>query len=432
VFRDLNLRVEKGPEKRRLYSMDAKKYRQQIIQLFTGAGFSHLIPVLAIPVLTKIFTPAEFGVLSFYVAITAVLGSVAVWRYELAIGLASSYTAALNVAALGISIALGTSLILTVLIFIYLESITLTFTNHEFIYFVPLAVALIGLFNCFKFLLVRAEQFGKLSKSNIVKSIVTVIVQVLFGFLRFGSFSLILGQLLGVLSQVIYTGGGLSLQKVYGRISLKRMAVMARRYIDFPKFSVWSILANSLANNLSNMVFPAMFSLSTLGFYGMVIRVMGIPSALIGNSIGLVFYKQALLERAASGLAKSVFRYTVIRLIPITILIFGAAFFMIEPIILLFLGQEWQDAAVYGKVLMPFFALRFVGSSLSNLTNAFEKQKIALIWQLAYLTITVTILTCSYYLGVGVITMLTIMSICYSLHYIVLILVLYLIASGKL
>ena len=411
--------------------MNPKLYLQQILKLASGSGVSQLIPLLALPVLTRLFTPAEFGILSLYVAVVAVFGSVAVMRYELAISLTKSYVAALNVAALGIVIALVCSVVILCVTLVFRDRISDAGPQYYVLYLIPLGVFSTGVFNCFKFLMVRASQFGSVAKSNIIKSSAMITFQFLLGFSGLGALSLIFGHVAGAFSQVVYSARLVNFRLAIMSVSIKRMSAMMRRYKDFPKYSVWSIFANSVANNGTNMVMPLMFSLSTLGHYGMIQRIMGIPSLLIGNSVGLVFYREAVKERRETGLAVTVFAYTVKRLFIISVCIFGSAFFLIEPVITIFLGPEWQQTAVYGKILMPFFAIRFIGASLP-LINAFEKQKIALAWQSMYLLLTGMILGFVFYYDLEIVTMLQIMSVCYSLHYIVLILVLQFIAKGKL
>ncbi len=45
------------------------KYMKDILVLTSGVGVSQLIPLLLLPILTRFFSPTDFGVLAVYMAI---------------------------------------------------------------------------------------------------------------------------------------------------------------------------------------------------------------------------------------------------------------------------------------------------------------------------------------------------------------------------
>jgi O-antigen/teichoic acid export membrane protein len=73
------------------------------------------------------------------------------------------------------------------------------------------------------------------------------------------------------------------------KVTKEKVFFMAKRYREFPKFSLVAILANTLTIHLTNILISTFYSVSTLGFYSLVQRVLGMPTALIGRSIGHVF-----------------------------------------------------------------------------------------------------------------------------------------------
>ena len=67
----------------------------------TGTSLAQAIPIIISPILTRIYTPEDFGLLALFLSITNIIGSVANGRYELAIMLPKEDEDAINIAALG-------------------------------------------------------------------------------------------------------------------------------------------------------------------------------------------------------------------------------------------------------------------------------------------------------------------------------------------
>ena len=63
----------------------SSSFVQNVLQLLSGSTIGQLIAFLASVALTRIYSPAEFGVLALYLAFVSVLLSVVSLRYEVAI-----------------------------------------------------------------------------------------------------------------------------------------------------------------------------------------------------------------------------------------------------------------------------------------------------------------------------------------------------------
>src|SRR5690606_40130625 len=68
--------------------------------LVGGAAGSQLLMLLAAPLLTRLYTPEDFGLLAICVGVLAMFGAIASFRYEGAITLPEDNVEAANVAAL--------------------------------------------------------------------------------------------------------------------------------------------------------------------------------------------------------------------------------------------------------------------------------------------------------------------------------------------
>ena len=72
-------------------------FSRDVLTIFTGATIAQIIPVLVSPVITRLYGPADFGLLAVFTSITSIIAVIVCLRYESAIVLASSDEEAANV-----------------------------------------------------------------------------------------------------------------------------------------------------------------------------------------------------------------------------------------------------------------------------------------------------------------------------------------------
>ena len=174
------------------------EFNKNVITLMTGTTIAQAIPIAISPILTRLYTPQDFGVFAFFLAITAIFGSIANARYELAIMLPKKDEDAINIFALGFIISTIISFLILVLVVLFNEYFVKLLGNKEigiWFYFLPITVFLSGLWNNLSYFNNRKKQYKDLAKATIIKSIVIAIVQLSIGFIKGGAAGLISGQI---------------------------------------------------------------------------------------------------------------------------------------------------------------------------------------------------------------------------------------------
>ncbi|HRW21081.1 MAG TPA: oligosaccharide flippase family protein [Bacteroidales bacterium] len=408
------------------------EFSKNVITLLSGTTIAQAVPILISPILTRLYTPEEFGLLALFTSLSFILGAIANGCYEFAVILPKKDSDAINIAVLGALIAFVFSILLLVTVIVFNKPISTILGNVEFslwLYLVPVSVLAISWFNIFSYYNVRIKQYRNIAKANIIKAMVLAIIQVSLGFAKVGTAGLISGQLAS-----FFSGNYKLSTKILKKsklFSYKRMKLMGKRYIDFPKFMLWSTLANTLSIHVSNIFINIIYSSKTLGFFSLANRTLGMPSSLIGSSIGQVFFQQASIEYQKYNNTKKIFVSTLKKLIIIGIPIFTLIFFFIEDAIALIFGEIWRITGLYCKILTPMFFIRFVSGSLSSILNIFEKQKIALLINLTLLFSIIVILFTANFLNLGFEKILFYWSITLSIEYSLFILIYYRLSNGK-
>jgi len=380
------------------------EFTHNVLTLMTGTVIAQAIPIAISPILTRIYSPEEFGLFALFFAILSILSVLANGRYENALMLPKKDEDALHLFALGIIINIFLSIIILIIVTVFNDSITKALGNEEislWLYFIPISLFFTGLFNILNSMNNRQKKYKDIASATITKSMVMALVQLVVGLIKSGAAGLILGQILAqFFANVKLFKNIIKDKKVIFSIKKLKIIALAIKYKKFPIFSLPSALANVLAGHFSNILISSFYSISTLGFYSFVERILGIPSALIGNSIGQVYYEEGIRERQESGWVIDTFNSTLKKLLIIALPSFSILFFIVEDLFAFVFGEEWRVAGFYAQIVVPMFFMRFVVSSLSSTYDIFQALKIELVWQVVLLLGSVLIVMISHLMNV--------------------------------
>ncbi|EOX4079937.1 lipopolysaccharide biosynthesis protein [Vibrio alginolyticus] len=400
------------------------KFNRHLITLLSGTIIGQAIPVAITPILTRLYTPEDFGLLAIFVGITLTIGSIANARYELAIMLPKKDEDAYNVAGLCLIIAITISLTTLLIVWLFNEKIELLLGNKSiglWLYLIPLVIFSTGIYNTLNYLNTRKSLYKPIARSKITQSTSMCATQLSLSYYASSFNGLIVGQVVGSLLSNISLFRSVKRDYSCHKFNLLKVKALAKRYKKFPQFSMWAILANNLAVHLNNMLISIFYSVGTLGFYALAQRILGLPSTIVGNSIGQVYFQQATEEKKCTGCAWITYKAALMKLLIMTFVFFTPLFFLVEEVFKLVFGNEWMVAGSYAKILIPFFAVRFIASSLSCTNSIFEKQHISLIWQVILLLLNILVMYCSDYFELSFLSFLYILSATNFVLYLVLI-----------
>ena len=407
------------------------EFSRNVLTLMTGTTIAQAIPIAISPILTRIYTPEDFGVFTLFFALTMIFGSIVNGRYELAIMLPSEDEDAINVAALGIVIASVVSIVLFILILFFSQELMGILNNKDiyvWLYFLPISIFLIGIFNVLNYLNTRMKHYKDLSKALIYKSLVITIIQLSVGFIYQGATGLISGLIISnFFGNMKLSKNIIHNKKLIASLSIIKMKTLAKRYINFPKFSMWSALASTSSQHLTSILISSFFSIATLGFYSLSEKVLGVPSALIGRSIGQVYFQQASKEKQETGTSIDAFKSTIIKLLAIGLPFFGILFFIVEDLFSIVFGESWRIAGQYAQVLLPLFLTRFIVSPLTLTAIIYEKNILDLLFQVCMLIIIVFLIT----IGKDIYMFLTLVTYVISLYYMIYLFIMYNLAKKE-
>ncbi|GAB6072765.1 oligosaccharide flippase family protein [Venenivibrio stagnispumantis] len=361
------------------------EFTRNVLTLMTGTTIAQAIPIAISPILTRLYTPEDFGVFALFMAIVSIFGTIANGRYELAIMLPKKDEDAINIFALGFIINVVISLTLLIIILIFHDYILKLLNNKEispWLYFVPLTVFLMGIFNLLNYFNNRMKQYKDLAKANVYKSIAGAIAQLSLGFLKAGALGLISGQ---IISQMVSnTKLFINVKKLnlFNHVYKIKIIANAKKYKKLPLYNLPNAILDGLRESIINILINTFYSVATLGQFSLGRRMVQFPSSLIGSSISQVFFQKIsnAKESELYNIVKNFILKTILFFSPIFLIIYIFAPFIFSIVF----GEKWKLAGQIASFMTPWIFLNFITSPLSTIFIRLNLQEILLIFAVFY------------------------------------------------
>lgn len=366
----------------------------------TGTTVAQAIPIAISPILTRMYTPEDFGMFALYMSIVSVLSVIATGRYELAIMLPKKDDDATNIAALSIVVTLCFSLITLLIVTLFNTHLTKLLGNQDisnWLYFIPLTVLLTGVYQSLRFWSNRKKRYKDLSINRVAQSTTTATSNLGLGLIGLGSSGLIISGIIGQGLATVFLAKMINTKDISISQKVKKLKIiaLAKRYIKFPKFDILASLSSVSAQALIPILFTSLFSATTAGYYYLTQRVLGFPISILASAILDVFKERASKDYKQYGNAKIIYISTFKKLLLLSIVPSILLYMFAIDIFTFVFGENWKIAGEYAQILTPMLFLRFITNPLSFMIYIAEQQKANIIGQTLFLLSTIT----SFYLA---------------------------------
>lgn len=355
----------------------------------SGTAIAQLIAVFISPILSRLYTPEDFGILALFVSITTVLSVISTGRYELAIVLPEQEKDANKLVILSMAITVLVSVFYLVPVILFKSQITQIFNEpgiSQWLIFIPFTVYFSGTYQTFNYLSTRHKTFKKNALSKIMKTSATGTISLLFGFLKLGASGLLLGFIIGQFSAAFILAYKyiFKIKEKFHAITFADLRIIAKKYDNFPKFNMPHALLNTLSANFPVLLLSSYFPISNIGLYNFSIYVMLAPLTLISTSTGQVFFQKiSSLSNSGNIILPSIRRIIktlgLVGLLPLIVFVIFA-----PDIFRIVFGIDWVEAGEYTQLLLPYFFMVFIVSSISFVPAVLEQQKKAFVLEIIY------------------------------------------------
>ena len=407
--------------------MRLNKFIGDSFLMILSSGIAQVILIITTPIITRLYSPAEFGEFTIFSNIAMILIPIINARYDLLIVNAKNDRSANILSQISFLISL---LILLILIPILAISAWL-YPNFilDFI-FIIIMLFLVSLTNIFTNYLNKERKYKVLSLINVFRAGSMALLQIIFGLLSLGSLGLIIGFSLSYITGI--TLGYKTFKKHFNIVRNKEETkALFLENKNQLVYSTPSILLNSLSFSVVVFFIGILYTNTEVGIYGMAIRVLGIPVTIISLGLSKIFMQQANDYYIERGNFRNLLLKFSSTLVIVSIILYVPLYLFSEELVNILLGHSWVDAITVIKIVIPLFVIRLIVSMVSLSVIVLQKQQLELILQALFLIGTTVTFVISKMLNLTFLNFVSINTAVLIVSYMIFFIALYYFAKNK-
>jgi len=341
--------------------------------IVSGSVFGQLIVLLATPIITRLYSPSDYGILSLYGVVVSVTLVFATLKYELAIPLPKEDEKGINLMALCLLSVLGVSVLSCLLIYFigdsFFSGIQLTLLS-PYLWLVSLSVLGGGVYSVLNYWAIRDKCYSDIAKTQVNKSIYGSTGKITLGFLNISPLGLILGEFIGQVT------GCLTLLRSFldrhrqklSCVSWRAMLSVSKQYYRFPLYSCPSVLFNTLAFQMPVLMLIRLYGPDTAGLYSLANSVLIIPASLISAAVAQVYLGEIAQYIHTEPIRVKKYYHTVTRKLALISLPVISLIAVLAPFCFpLVFGAAWEEAGFYCIALAGTIITQLIFSPTSIL-----------------------------------------------------------------
>ncbi|HDC5278916.1 TPA: type 8 capsular polysaccharide synthesis protein Cap8K [Staphylococcus aureus] len=407
--------------------MRLNKFIGDSFLMILSSGIAQVILIITTPIITRLYSPTEFGEFTFFSNIAMILIPIINARYDLLIVNTKNDRSANILSQISFLISL---LILLILIPIFAISAWL-YPNFilDFI-FIIIMLFLVSLTNIFTNYLNKERKYKVLSLINVFRAGSMALLQIIFGLLALGSLGLIIGFSLSYIAGI--TLGYKTFKKHFNIVRDKEETkALFLENKNQLVYSTPSILLNSLSFSVVVFFIGILYTNTEVGIYGMAIRVLGIPVTIISLGLSKIFMQQANDYYIEYGNFRNLLLKFSSILVIVSIILYVPLYLFSEELVNILLGHSWVDAITVIKIVIPLFVIRLIVSTVSLSVIVLQKQQLELILQALFLIGTTATFVISKMLNLTFLNFVSINTVVLIVSYMIFFIALYYFAKNK-
>lgn len=355
-------------------------------KLLSANVVAQVIGLIVYPILTRIYSPEDFGLLNLFLSIGNVLVVLAIADYYYAIVLPKQEKDAVALTHIS-AILLLTTTILVALSVLFSHPISMLFKSPglaTYYWMMPIYVLVMGTWNILNYWYIRKKSFGRISSYQMSQSILSAGGKVSLGYagvLQGGMiYTIVLAPLVALLSSL-----ALSFRKTLRpllRFSREDVFTQAHEYRNFPCFVLPRSFINVMAGQLPILLLTPFFGAKYVGLLSMALLLGYTPIGTITRALYQVLYQHTTERVHASAKIGDVFwrfmGYSSIVIIPTFV---GVGIFL-PTVTAWLLGEEWRVVGEYIRWMLPWLYVSLLTGSTCYLSDVFMKQKTGLFFEI--------------------------------------------------
>lgn len=353
------------------------EYSSSILKVFSGGSVAFIIGFLAMPIISRIYPPEEFGKYQLMFSIVTSFAVISTFRYEMAIVLEDTKEDRDKLITLCLILLLFTTSIFTLIFFFFGEQLLTVLNAKEltpYIGFMSFMFLGYGLYELSRYSFISDKKFSALAINNITYQGTTAGLQVTGGYLSPNFFTLFASLIVGY-----FAAFGLAFYKLKFKIkiNLQEAKHLLKKHKKFFFFDMPSSLLVNLTIKFPLVIITKYHGIVNAGYYSMALLLLDTPQSILSSSISQVYYKTSFdIYVKNKKLLLEFYINTIKKLGIISIIITVIIFVLSDFIVNFFLGENWKEVAWIMKIFVLGSFFKFINMPIYQTLNIIDKQQI--------------------------------------------------------
>ena len=371
-------------------------FLRSLATLGSGTAIAQIIPILASPIVTRLYSPQDFAMLAIFMSIVATFTPVICGKYEVALVLPKNQAHADHLLGIALYFSFAISGILAIMIAIAGDDFLLFLKADKlggWLYFIPLALLLTGVFTAVNYYSNRNKDYAIMSRVRVTRTLTTTVTNIACGILGTHFFGLLTAFHCGIVFSTGYLlfhyRNLLNLQILRWN---KKKRWLLQQYRHYPLYNATSSLLDGLTLSLPIFFMSRYFPDSVVGYYSLIIRVALTPVTFISVSVSYINLKK-IVDLVNNRQSLVPYLLTLTALLALIIMIPSIIIIAWGPeLFSLVFGSSWVAAGEYARILMPGIAIQFIVSILSSTLDATSNNRLGALWKVTSFILTFSVL----------------------------------------
>lgn len=366
-----------------------RKIVKDSAKLLLANAIAQGIGIVVYFLLTRLYSPDDFGLLNLFTSIGSVLILVSTAEYQYAIVLPKEEDKARAIVHVCVLLLCGvTALVLLSLPFA--KPIACLFkapSLSRWWWLLPGYVLLAGLWNILNYVYIRSSLFSRISGYQISQSLLNACSKVGLGYAGFLSGGLIVSSVIAPLLAVL-TSVGLGWRKCLRSYAVRCPKGAYKRaageYANFPRYNLPRSLVNAVGLAIPTWLLTRYFGLEEVGRLSLALMAAFVPLNIIARACYQVLYQRvAVLVQAHAPIRSVMLRFVVLTLCALSVGL-PLVYWLVPDLVTLLFGAEWIGVSAIIRALYPALVLVPVCGSICFLSDVFGKQQTAMWMEIGY------------------------------------------------
>lgn len=363
--------------------LEGRDFLRHVLVLMSGTAVAQVLPLLASPIISRLYSPYEVGVYTAFMSIVAMLMTIATWRYDLAIVLPDKPEDARALVKVATGLSTVTCVVVGLGLVIAAGPVSEYLGNPDLrpwlagVGVVAWAYSQVAVLS---YWCNRTKDYRLMGSNRVLQSITTTGTQLAGGAMALGAAGLIVSAFVG---QFVAAGDLFrrTRKEIYGKPTSALRGVLVE-YKEMPLVSTPTAAMDAIRINGTQLMISAFFSAAALGQFSQAWRLLQTPMGLINSSVSQVFFER--LARTPRGqmlrnVLDGIRHLALIGVVPFTLI-----WLLSPPLFPFVFGAPWAQAGLIAAALVPWLYANFITSPISFLFVVVRRQGVLLWFSLPF------------------------------------------------